>query len=63
MHPLMLLQRILIIAGFLTEVAHKVAVLGVGGHVGAQGALASKVFVADRAGECSLSGVHHNVRV
>ena len=54
-------QRVVVVAGLVADGAHEVGRLGVGGHVGPKGRLASKGLVASSEGalEVALSSVGH----
>ena len=57
----MLLQGIVVVAGFFANGAHEVGDLGVGGHVSSQGRLAAEGLLAGFAHKRSFPGVDHQV--
>ena len=61
MHPHVLLQGIVVVAGFFANGAHEVGDLGVGGHVSSQGRLAAEGLLAGFANKGSFAGVNHQV--
>ena len=61
MHTHVLLQGVVVIAGLLTDGAHEVGGLGVGGHVGPQGGLPPKGLLTHAAVEGPLPRVGHQV--
>ena len=60
-HPHMFLQGVVVVASLLTDPAHEVGHLGVGGHVGPEGRLPTEGLLTDLAGEGPLPGVGDEV--